>query len=347
MSRYQPLSLGAQTAFSELTEAALVLETSRSVGSLHGAFAEKTVKGKTYWYFAYRDLDGRTKQLYVGPDNERVRKLIASAAQPKTRDLVPQARAARVLGCAPILARHFRIIRRLAEYEFFRAGGVLIGTHAFGALGNMLGVQLTDGAKTLDLDFAHAGKNISIALPTTLEINVQKAIDSLEMGFLPMTEVDGSPSATLANPREPEFRIDFLTCLGREKSKPTLAENLNIPLQPLEHLELILEAPEQTVVFCDEGAVVVNVPAPAALAVHKLIVATLRKGPGRSKARKDLAQSAALVEVLASTRPDELRAVWKDVLKRGPSWKKRAVDGLRQLKSLTPEVVGVEKLRHD
>ena len=55
--------------------------------------------------------------------------------------LGPLARSASVLGCTPVLPRHYRVIRRLADYGFFHAGGLLIGTHAFLAYGNMLGVR--------------------------------------------------------------------------------------------------------------------------------------------------------------------------------------------------------------
>jgi len=81
-------------------------------------------------------------------------------------------------GCAPVAPKHFRIIKRLSEYGFFPAGGILIGTHAFLAMGNMLGVRWHDGAATLDVDFAHAGHNISVALPADLKIDVHGALES-------------------------------------------------------------------------------------------------------------------------------------------------------------------------
>ena len=337
-SLFTQLALSAQTAFAELLDAARVRELSRSISSLHGSFAHKTVKGREYWYFAYRDLDGSTRQLYVGPDAPRLRALMDADRPSDQTDLLPQARSALALGCAGVVPRHFRIIRRLSEYGFFRAGGVLIGTHAFVSLGNLLGVTFSEASRTLDLDFAHAGKNVSLALPSTIKVDVQQAIDSLEMGFLPMIELDGQRSGTLANPREPDFRIDFLTSAARERVKPIFLPDLNIPLQPLSHLEFILEAPEQSLILGSEGAVVVNVPAPARLAVHKLIVSSLRSGTGRAKASKDIAQAAALIQVLADSDPAALRTSWKDALGRGPKWKKRAQDGRQRLARAHPEL---------
>src|SRR3970282_2422261 len=90
----------------------------------------------------------------------------------REKPLAPVAQVALGLGCAPTAPKHFRIIRRLAECGFFRAGGVLIGTHAFLAFGNLLGVRWTQDASTLDGDFAHAGSKISVALTSRLHIDV-------------------------------------------------------------------------------------------------------------------------------------------------------------------------------
>ena len=60
------------------------------------------------------------------------------------------------------------MIKRLADYGFFRAGGLLIGTHPFIGIGNVLGVRWADSQRTQDVDFAHAGRNVSIALPADL-----------------------------------------------------------------------------------------------------------------------------------------------------------------------------------
>jgi hypothetical protein len=127
---YTELSLGAQTAYSELFDQAMSLEMQHHLGGLPGSFHEKLVKGHPYWYFAYRDLDGKMRHVYVGPANdERVGHLIDRFKEEKHVSVAPQAKAAIALGCAPVLPKHFRIIDRLGSYGFFRAGGLLIGTH--------------------------------------------------------------------------------------------------------------------------------------------------------------------------------------------------------------------------
>src|SRR5258706_15074402 len=131
MPRFIELSLAAQTAYAELLQNARTQELTRTVATLNGSFSAKSVKGRTYWYFAYRDVDGRVRQLYVGPDDERVRRLMERFRNEQIRPLAPMAQSAIALGCTPAVPRHFRIVRRLSEYGFFHGGGVLIGTHAF------------------------------------------------------------------------------------------------------------------------------------------------------------------------------------------------------------------------
>ena len=58
-----------------------------------------------------------------------------------------------------------RVIRALADAGVFRLGGVLVGTHGFVVLGNVLGVRWSGvGLRTQDTDVA-APSRMSIALP--------------------------------------------------------------------------------------------------------------------------------------------------------------------------------------
>ena len=332
---YEELSLTAQTAYAEVFDAARAIELRRAVGTLNGSFASKTVKGRTYWYFQYRDINGAVRQLYVGPDDEKVRGLVSNAPGGNARLLEPRARSALALGNQGILPRHFRIIRRLSEYGFFHAGGMLVGTHAFLAYGNLLGVRWLEGSRTQDIDFAHAGKNISIALPASIEVDTRAAIDSLKMGFLPASALSGAAGATFLNPKEPDLRIDFLTTRGRS-DHPVRLPSLHVTAQPLRFIELLLEHPVQVALLGESGAVVVNVPAPARYAVHKLIVSTERESQFRTKANKDLLQAAALVSYMQDHMSEEIVKAWQDVDRRGPSWRKKASQGRAALRKLLP-----------
>ncbi|MBL0419903.1 nucleotidyltransferase domain-containing protein [Ramlibacter sp. AW1] len=342
MLLHTELPLSAQTAYAQLTDVALSLELDRSIEHLHGSFSTKTVQGARYWYFAFRDLDGRVRQLYVGPDTEAVRGAVERARNAQVRpdeSLAPLARSAVALGCAAALPKHLRAVRKLGDYGFFRAGGVLVGTHAFLAMGNLLGVRWRDGNSTTDVDFAHAGKNISVALPADVRIDVHEALTSFEQGFIPMVQLSGGAGASYKLSGDPEFQIDFLTSNHRGADAPVMLPNLNVGLQPLRFMEFSLEQVAQAVLIDrNGGAVVVSIPAPERYAVHKLLVAGERSGTLRTKANKDVQQAAALFEHLLSTRPDDLHSAWNDATGRGPGWRKRAVEGMAALRRAHPQL---------
>lgn len=338
--RFAELSLAAQTAYAELAERARAAELSGALSGLAGSFHKQTRKGSSYWYFTYREPGVEHPRLvYVGPDTDEVRRLVDGFESSKgASPLAPQARAAIALGCVPLAAKHFRIVKRVAEYGLFRAGGILIGTHAFIALGNLLGVRWLHGTATLDVDFAHAGRNISVALPADLKIDIHGALESLKLGLLPISELSGKLGAQYRSKDDSELRIDFVTSMTRSAA-PVRMPNLNIALEPLKFMEFSLEGTTQGCVFANAGACTVSLPAPERFAVHKLIVYGERPIKERTKSAKDLLQAAAIVEwCLESDRAAELRAAWNDAIGRGSGWKRRASQGRDALLRQAPEL---------
>jgi hypothetical protein len=336
---FTELSSVAQAAYSQLLESTLAVEHSRTVADLPGSFASKPVKGKQYWYYQYTEPSGRLRQLYIGPDNESVRQLIArKSSKPVTDALLPMARSAIALGCAALLTRHYQVIRRLADYGFFHAGGVLIGTHAFLAYGNMLGVSWGSAARTQDIDFAHPGKSVSLLLAPDFDVHVHEAIESLGMGLLPVASLTSAQGASYLNPREPDFRLDFLTVRHRGGDTPYEHPQLHITLQPLKFMESSLENVQQAALISTAGVAMANVPHPARFALHKLIVYGEREGTFAAKANKDLAQAACLLAALKQHRAWEVEEAWADLASRGKGWLDRARHGLKALDRFAPEL---------
>jgi hypothetical protein len=336
---YRELSLSAETSYAQLFDVVQGVELTRSVANLRGSFASKNVKGNKYWYFQHTDVSGRLQQIYVGPDSPRVHALIEQHGKQDVMGAIqPLVNAAVALGCQPILLPHFRVIRRLADYGFFNAGGVLIGTHAFLTYGNMLGVRWGDSSRTQDVDFAHAGKKVEIGLPANLEIDAHAAIESMQLGFIPVTTLAGRAGGSYLNPRDPEFQLDFLTPLHRGGTEPYEHPQLKVMLQPLKFMEYLLEDLQQAVLFCAEGAVIANVPHPARYALHKLLVFAERSAARRPKANKDLRQSAALLSRYGDSSDWEVTEAWKDLTRRGPGWRERAQRGRDAMARLAPEL---------
>ena len=334
----KPLPASAQAAYAELLEVTRHQEMSRSVEHLSGSFNRKVVKGVPYWYYQFRDSGGgTTRQVFVGPDSEQVRALVERAKAKGPSRLDGLAKAAMALGCAGTTPAHFRILRRLNEIGFFQAGGVLVGAHAFLTYGNALGVAWGELARTQDLDLAHAGRNVSVALPTTLTVNTRDALASLEAGFLPVPGFrPWDKTASFVSKVDKHLRVDFLTPMVGGKAEVFEHISLGVNLQPIRFIEFILEGVNQAVVLSALGAVMANVPDPARFALHKLLVFVDRRARNPEKAQKDLRHAAALLEVLAEFRGDDVIRLWRDLLGRGTGWRARARKAMPALATLVP-----------
>ena len=338
------MSTAAQAALANLDNAAKAREFNRSVADITGSFTKKIIKGKTYWYYQTRDPDGKPQQVYLGPESPLMQGLISQRHEQNSiasaAHLSRLAAAAVALGASKIAPKHGRVIRRMAEYGFFRAGGVLAGTHAFLSYQNMLGVRWTHGDMTMDVDFAHPGKSVVMAFDNLVKVDVRTALESLQMGFIP---VHGQ--ARFKKKDEPDFDVDFLTNLKRAGSAPMKVASLGISLQPLKFMELAFEHPAQTVILLNDGPLVVSVPRPEIFAFHKLIVSQERKDNDHLKALKDAAQACALITYFLDNNLPALLDAHAHVTGRGSGWRKRVEAGLRQLDVEAPGHHVAERLQ--
>jgi hypothetical protein len=324
------LSLGAQTSYAELLDMAGSAEKAR-FGTLQGSFHRRQIKGKTYLYFNFRDVNGRGRSAYVGPESERVQCLILefeqSTVAQRLTALNQRAKACIALGCSGMPTKQFRIVQKLAGYGFFRAGGVLVDTHAFGLIGNMLGLCWTSSGRAMDIDFAHADPSISIALRADSEISAPDAITSLEAGLLPIREFSGRTAAQRHQLEESDLHIQFVTA-NAKRSRVSQTPNTGIEMESVKFTDFLLEEAVHGVAFAKSGACLINLPDPARFAVHNLVVYGERPIPERAKSIKLLMQAAALIEWhVDQQRVAHLREVWRGALARGPVWRTGAEKG--------------------
>lgn len=336
MPAYTPLSAAAQTAFADLVPAAQQFELDRSIADLPGGFTRKTLRDRTYWYYQIKTPDGRSRQIYIGPDGPATQALVQAHQRKSVRDVGHEhlrrlCRAAIELGCAGIAPTHARILARLLDHGFFRAGGILIGTHAFIAYQNHLGVRWSAGTRTQDIDFAHPGRNLSIAVPSGWTIDTAAAIESLQMGFVPNVA-----QTTFTKSDEPDLQLDFVTARVADNDRPIRIDDLRLSLQPLKFMEYTMERTMQGVLLTRAGALVVNLPDPQRYALHKLIVHGERPPALRVKAEKDLDQAAALLEWSIENDPDALADAHDDLVGRGKGWIERLRRGADALERRFP-----------
>lgn len=339
-----PIAIETQTLYAELLEQLLALHAERSLGRLPGTFTEKRVKGDDYLYLQVSQPGGTTKQFYLGRKTPALQRMVDAftrdrkelrADLDRLRRLAAQLRAG---GMNITDGPSGRVLRSLSDSGLFEAGAVLVGTHAFLALGNALGVRWGAGAaRTHDLDFASKPDlDIDVALPH-VEVDVPAVLESLKMGFLPVPPFDPAVPSTSFKVRGHALRVDLLCSKRGPGDAPVVIKRFNAAAQPLEFLEYLLEAPERAVTISGEP-VLVNVPAPARFALHKLVVAEMRPAALQAKANKDRAQARAVLEVLVETRPGDIPLAWQAAMGHGGRLKAAFDRTLTGLKRRAPEL---------
>jgi hypothetical protein len=305
------------TLYSELLDQMIPAESAAVAnGVLMGSFTSKTIKGHTYWYLQ-RSEGSKLRQIYLGPDSAELQRWMDQVT--RTQEISKPDRAARVRlgrmlasgGASTEPAAVLKVLKMLAESRVFHLGGVLIGTLAFRAYANVLGVRFRSASlQTQDVDIAH-DPAIGVALArNTSPVELEEIIERSGLNLHPVPPLDRKQPSTSFKVRGRDLRVDFLTpMVGRESSKAAFLPAFGLSARPLRYLDYLIEEPIQAVVM-GSAVVLVNIPSPARFAMHKLWISKQRPAAFHAKATKDRIQAVQLIEVLSEDRSDDLRAAW-------------------------------------
>lgn len=322
-------SRAAQVAYQDLLRMHLDEAASEIVGSIE----ERRRGDRVYLYDRFR-IGTEMKSRYLGEDSPDLRARLARAAQLKTEAKERNkrmARLARVLRSEGMISTDREtgsLLLAFARAGVFRLGGTLIGTGAYALYQGELGVRFDSDelAQTGDVDFA-SFERLSVALGDRVEEEPGDILKSMKFEPVP-----GIFDSQVWKWRQSggEAMVEFLTpAFGDEGIKPLPA--LGVSAQALHYLNYLIAEPIHAIALYRSG-VLVQIPRPERFAIHKLIVASRRKGgPDEAKARKDRAQAAFLVRVLAEDRPDDLAEAYEHALKQGPRWRERLAGSLARL----------------
>lgn len=335
------LPIETQTLYTELVERLTAFEALRSLGRTPGTFTRKRIKGREYVYFQYMLPDGAKRQAYIGPESPDLEDVISrfSAA----RGLAEQDRASldrlaaqvRAGGAMLVDAPTARVIRALSDAGVFALGGVLVGTQAFIAIGNLLGWRWSSALRTQDIDIA-VDPTIAVALPSATA-DVHDALARLEMGFLPVPALDHTSPTTSYMVRGRGLRVDLLTPARGPSREPLSIPRFKAAAQPIAHLGYLIREPVGAAIV-DGGATLVRVPDPARFALHKMLVSESRPVTEQAKRQKDLDQSAQILQALFEDRPGDVERAWTDMQAEGRSCVKCVRTAVEKLRDLAPEV---------
>lgn len=306
------------------------------------------VRGRRYWYFDTAEA-GKKKRRYVGPvDDPDITKRVAHF-----KDLKADVRARQKIVSTLVREAHLprpdpkagEIIEALSNAGFFRLRGVLVGTVAFHCYAAVLGVTRIPGTalQTADADFAQF-HSISTAVKDQLP-ELLPILREIDPTFRKIPDRTDGRHTTKFQSRS-GYKVEFLTPntgSADNDDQPAVMPALgNTSAQPLRFLDFLIYQPVRAVLLYKAG-VPVLIPSPERYAVHKLIVAQrrLRDQDGSAKSRKDLLQSATLIEVLVDQRQtDALADAYMEAWDRGPHWR----DAIRtSMAALASEALGRAK----
>ena len=320
-----PVSL--HTTFSEVETFALA-RTEVFVGTPGSVLERRNASGFAFYAHQYYDALGAKRERYVaGP----VGNPDAEAAAAKLKESIADVN--RVVSLIRLLGREgfqlvdsktFAVIAALSNHGMFPAGAVLVGSHAYGALLNRLGVRAAS-YRTEDIDIARGAPLAFVRKPTESFVEILRESD---IEFVDVPQIDPRmPPTSFTQRGRSTFRVDLLAPARSDSTASTAIPELKAHATSLPFLGFLLKEAQMTAVLAREGCAAVRVPTPERYAVHKLIVSQLR---GRhAKVERDRIQALVLAAALGDLYPGSLKSAVKELPQRATKYFRKAVEQLR------------------
>ncbi len=269
--------------------------------------------------------DGKRHERYVaGPVGDPAADAAAAALRERIaeqREQLPSLRTLAREGFGVADARSYATAATLHNHGVFRAGGVLIGSHAYGVLLNSLGVRAIPYA-THDVDIARL-KELSFDAPppSFLEMLRTSGIDFVEV---PTLDARHRPSTSFKQRGRGPFHVD-LVAPSHDETYPAIAvPELGAHASGLPYLAFLLEQTQSGMIMAREACCTVRVPAPERFAVHKLIISQMRDAVS-TKAGKDIEQACIIAAAIAEMFEGAIAGAVVAVPKRARKFLERAL----------------------
>ena len=323
--RHDPAS---QAKYQELKQ--LARSQPRVLAGTPGTLKQRTQSGNKYWVREHIRIDGKKTDEYFGP--------VSSLAQPAVDRLGSEVELARVLasGSAQLRLLGFQrigkqpasVLEVLFNRGLFRAGLTLVGSHAYGALLNEMGLN-APGYSTRDIDLARSAR-LSIALAD--QANLESLLRESGLDFVPVPGMPShKPSASFKLPGAQTLAVDLLVP-GQRSGEIVQVKELGAFAQAVPFLDFLIKDPVESVALSPNQVIPILVPSPEHFVIHKLYSSQSRTG-SRDKAGKDLDQAAALAAALEEEMPGRLLETYrrmpakaKAAVKRGAAAASRRLD---------------------
>ncbi|MES1204485.1 MAG: GSU2403 family nucleotidyltransferase fold protein [Pseudomonadota bacterium] len=261
----------------------------------------ENARGVRFYVHQFYDAAGKQRERYLaGPvggaeADTRAKELRGRIGELKA--LVPTFRMLGREGFNLVDPRAYGTIAALHNGGVFEAGGMLIGSHAYGVLLNRLGIRVT-AYTTDDVDIARREQLAFKKLPDRdlLATLKESGIDFVEVPVLDRKR----PATSFKQPGKGGFHVDLLVPSKNETFPVVSVPELRAHATGLPYLAYLLAESQTGMVIAREGCCAVRLPLPERFAIHKLVVSRLRTGRN-TKAQKDIDQAIVLLAFLATT----------------------------------------------
>lgn len=299
-----------QTLYSSVTEWASTL----SSVPLHspGSAAQKTVDGKAYTYWRVYFASGKHDETSLGRKGESATEAALETKMLQSAEMRMLATDVQILRKAGFTAADNSSALTLATLfnaGIFSHGGVLVGSHAFGAILNSLGVHRPANDRTAILGFQRAWP-IELAIPRD-----RKMLGILHDSGIPLRD---QPKADLRQPpisfkaRGQLIKVDLLV-RGNDAQRAVPLPILHTHAIELPFFKYLVSHPSPGFILGKGNVIPVMLPEPARFALHKLIVSTLYDPSLALRADMDRTQGAVLIDALMEKFPAWLSAAAGDL----------------------------------
>ncbi len=280
---------------------------------------------------SYYDGDGKKREEYVGgpigdPEVEASAADLRSRIK-ETKAIVPSLRMLAREGYNVVDPRTYGTIASLHNHGIFSAGGLLVGSHAYGVLLNALGVRAA-AYSTEDIDIA---RGAVLALEGPPEAGLLGILRDSGIEFVEVPRLErNQPSTSFKQRGRSHFHVDLLVPAPGETFPVLPVPELKAHATGLPYLDYLLAESQNGVLMAREGCCAVRVPLPERFAIHKLLVSRLRVERG-AKSDKDIHQASVLCAVLGETHPGALEAALSAVPRRARRHLRPALESVGRL----------------
>ena len=338
--RHDPAS---QTKYQELKQ--LARSQRRILSGTPGTLKQRTQSGNKYWVREYIRVDGKKTDEYIGPVASVEQKAVDRLAREieAAKALAAGSAQLRLLGYQRLDKKPASVLEVFFNRGLIQAGLTLVGSHAYGAILNELGIN-APGYKTQDIDMAR-GRRLEIALAKSS--NLQSLLKETGLEFFPVPGMPShKPSASFKLPGAETLAVDLLVP-GSKTGEIVRVDELGAYAQVIRYLDYLVRDGMSSVALSSNQVIPIAVPSPERFAVHKLFSSQSRSSANRDKASKDLAQAALLTAALEEETPGKLQdacrafpAAGRAAVKRGASAAAKLLDAHPDARKVLQKIAG-------